>query len=135
MASYDIALVDEIRKRLDATYEEALAGLREGDGDLLLALAAIERRRREERGAAQGGELIGQAIGLAREGKLDGMRVKLGDRVLRDVPLPKGVGGAVLGAVLSNILSQLAIDLVRRETEEAAAEEVAAEDVATEELE
>ena len=124
MATYDMALVDDIRKRLDATYEEALAGLEEGDGDLLLALAAIERRRREERGAAEGGQLIGQAIGLAREGKLHGMRVRLGDRVLRDLPLPEGVGGAVLGAVLSNLLSQLAIDLLRKETEEVPTEEL-----------
>jgi hypothetical protein len=124
MASYDMALVDEIRKRIDATYEESLAGLEEGDGDLLLALAAIERRRRQEQGAAQGGELIGQAIALAREGKIEGMRVRLGDRVLRDLPLPPGVGGAVLGAVLSNLLSQLAVELLRRESAEVATEEL-----------
>ncbi len=124
MARYDMSLVDEVRKRLDASYEEALAGLEEGKGDLLLALAAIERRRREEQAAAEGGELVGQAIGLAREGKLKGMRVRLGDRVLRDLPLPKGVAGAVVGALLSSLLAKLAIDLVRREPEEIASEEL-----------
>jgi hypothetical protein len=118
MASYDMALVDEVRQRLDATYQEALAGLEEGTGHLLLALAAIERRRRDEQAAAQGGELIGKAVALAKEGKVQGMRVRLGDRVLRDLPLPEGVAGAVFGAVLSNLLSQLAIDLLRREPEE-----------------
>jgi hypothetical protein len=122
MASYDIALVDEIRKRLDATYEEALYGLEEGQGDLLLALAAVERKRREERGASEGGQLIGEAVALAREDRLSGMRVRLGDRVLREVPLPKGVGGAVLGAVLSNLLSQLEVDLLRRDPAETATE-------------
>ena len=123
MPSFDMALVDEVRKRLDATYEEALAGLEEAEGDLLRALAAIERRRRETRGAEESGELIGRAIGLAKEGKLKGMRVKLGDRMLREVPLPKGAGGAVLGAVLSTLVSQLSVELVKKEPEEEASED------------
>jgi hypothetical protein len=40
-----MALVDEVRKRLDASYSEALAGLEESEGDLLRALAATERRQ------------------------------------------------------------------------------------------
>jgi hypothetical protein len=112
-----MALVDEVRKRVDATYEEALMGLEESEGDLLRALAAIERHRRETRAAADSGELIGRAVGLAKEGKLKGMRVKLGDRVIRDVPVPKGIAGAVFGAVLSTLLSQLEVDLVKKESE------------------
>jgi hypothetical protein len=117
MASFDMALVDEVRKRLDATYEEALAGLEESEGDLLRALAAIERRRKEQLGAAESGELLGRTVGLAREGKLKGLRLKLGDRTLRELPLPKGVGGAILGAVLSTLFSQLAIELVKKQPE------------------
>jgi len=114
MASFDIALVDEVRKRLDASYEEALVGLDEADGDLVKALAAIERRRREREEAMESGELIGRAVGMAREGKLSSMKVKLGERVVRRVPL-KGPAGAVLGAVLSTLLSQLSIDLVQED--------------------
>jgi hypothetical protein len=123
MASFDMALVDEVRKRLDATYEEALAGLKEGEGDLLRALAAIERRRAERDATAESGELVGRTIGLAREGKLKGMRVKLGDRTVREMPLPKGPAGAVLGAVLSTLLSQLSVELVKKEPDESEAEE------------
>ncbi len=115
MASFDMALVDEVRRRLDATYEEALTGLDEADGDLLHALAAIERRRRERRDTLEGGELIGRAVGLAREGKLVGLEVKLGDRVVRRLPLPNTVAGAVLGAVLAGIISQLDIGLVTKQ--------------------
>ena len=117
MASFDMALVDEVRKRLDASYEEALYGLEESGGDLLRALAAIERRRREEKGAEESGELIGKAIGLAKEGRLKGLRVKLGDRTVRDMPLPKGAAGAVLGAVLSMLITQLVVELVKGEPE------------------
>ena len=127
MASFDMALVDEVRQRLDATYEEALTGLEEADGDLLHALALIERRRRERHEAMESGEIIGRAVGLAREGKLSSIEVKLGDRVVRRIPLPKGTGGAVLGAVFSALLSQLSVDLVRKEPAEEVAEESAVE--------
>jgi len=119
-----MALVDDVRKRLDATYEEALFGLEQGEGNLLKALAAIERRRREEESAAESGELIGKAIGLAKEGKLKGMRVRLGSRTVRELPLPKGAAGAVLGAALSTLLSHLSVDLVRKQGEEPEAEEL-----------
>ncbi len=112
MASYDMALVDEVRKRLDASYSEALAGLDEAQGDLLRALAAIEHARAERQSAESSGEMVGRAIGLAKEGRLKGLRVKLGGRTVRDLPLPKGVGGAVVGAVVSTLLSQLAVELV-----------------------
>ncbi len=113
MASFDMALADEIRKRLDASYDEILYGLEQGEGDLLRALAAIERQRREERKVEQGGEIIGRAVGLAKEGRLKGLRVKLGDRTVREVPLPKSVAGAVFGAILSTLLTQLVVELVK----------------------
>ncbi len=120
MASFDMALVDEVRRRLDASYEEALTGLEEANGDLLHALAAIERRRRGRDEALEGGEIVGRAIGLAREGKLAGLKIKLGDRVVRRLPLPKNTAGAVLGAVLAELLSQLTVDLVTSEAAPAA---------------
>jgi len=115
MASYDMALVDELRKRLDASYGEALAGLDEAQGDLLRALAAVERMKAERQSAESSGEMVGRAIGLAKGGRLKGLRVKLGGRTVRDLPLPKGVGGAVVGAVVSTLLSQLAVELVTGE--------------------
>jgi len=115
MASYDMSLVDEVRKRIDATYEEALAGLDEAEGDLLRALAAVERRRAQKEAAAESGEMFGRAIGLAKDGKLKGIRLKLGERVLRELPLPKGLGGAVLAAVLSTFFSQVSVDLMRKD--------------------
>lgn len=126
MASFDMALVDEVRKRLDASYDEVLYGLEQGQGDILRALAAIERRRQQERSAEESGEIIGKAIGLAKEGRLKGMSVKVGDRTVREVPLPKGPGGAVLGAVLSMLTKQVVVDLVTGEPEAPADEEAEA---------
>jgi hypothetical protein len=123
MGPYDMALVDEIRKRLNASYDEVLMGLEESDGDMLRALAAIERRRSEQKAAEQSGELFGRAIGLAREGRLKGLRVKLADRPVRDLPLPKGLGGALVGELVSTLLSQLTVDLIEGEPEEPEAED------------
>jgi len=115
MASYDMALVDELKKRVDASYTEALAGLDQAEGDLLRALAAIERMRAERESAESSGEMVGRAIALAKEGKLKGLRVKLGGRTVRELPLPKGMGGAMVGAVVSTLLAQLAVELVTGE--------------------
>ncbi|MGD0112385.1 MAG: hypothetical protein ABSD48_11015 [Armatimonadota bacterium] len=118
MEQYDMALVDEIKKRLGASYDEVLMGLDEGGGDMLRALAAIERHREEQKRAEQGGELIGRAIGLAKEGRLQGLRVVLADRAIRDVPLPKGIGGALIGEIITGVLSQLKVELVEKSPEE-----------------
>jgi len=112
MANYDIALVDEIRKRLDATYEEVLLGLEAGEGDLVRSLAATERIKTQRDEAQLSGETIGKAIEMAKEGKLKGLRVKLGDRPVGEVPLPKGAAGGALGAVLSLLLSRVSVELV-----------------------
>ncbi len=122
MASHDIALVDEIRKRLDASYEEVLLGLEAGEGDLVRSLAATERIKAQRHGAELSGEVIGQAIEMAKEGKLKGLRVKLGDRTVGELPLPKGPAGGALGAVLSLLLARVSVELI---TEEAAVPEAA----------
>ena len=97
---------------------EVLYGLEQGEGDLLRALAAIERKRREERATEQGSEVIGKALDLAKQGRLKGLRVRLGERTVREMPLPKGIAGAVLGAALSTLITQLVVELVKREPDE-----------------
>lgn len=124
MANYDIAIVDEIRRRLDATYEEALLGLEAGEGDLVRSLAATERVKAQRDGAQLSGEVIAAAIEKAKEGKLKGLRVKLGDRPVGEVPLPKGAAGGALGAVLSLLLSRVSVELI---TEDSGSSETAAE--------
>jgi hypothetical protein len=109
---YDIALVDELRRRLDCSYEEALLGLEAGDGDLVRALAATERAKSQREGSQISGEVIGKAIALAREGRLKALQVKLGDRPVGEIPLPKGPAGGALGAVLSILLARISVDLV-----------------------
>ena len=132
MERYDMAVVDEIRKRLDASYDEVLFGLEESGGDVLRALAAIERRRAEQRRAEESGELFGRAIGLAKEGRLRGLRVSLGGSAARELPLPKGYKGAVIAELVAGVLSQLKVGLVEGEPEEPAESEAEDEQAAEE---
>jgi len=115
MANYDIAVVDEIRRRLDASYEEALLGLEAGEGDLVRSLAAAERIKAQRDGAQLSGEIIGEAMEMAKAGKLRGLRVKLGDHPVGEVPLPKGSAGGALGAVVTLLLSRVSVELVCEE--------------------
>lgn len=117
MATFDMALVDEIRRRLDASYEEAQYGLEQAEGELLAALTAIEKHRRERQETVDGGEIIGRAVGLARSGQLGELELKLGDRLLRKVPLPKSQAGTILGAVVAALLSQIKLEVVTRTPE------------------
>jgi len=73
--------------------------------------------------AEESGELFGRAIGLAKEGRLRGLRVSLGGRAARDLPLPKGYKGAVIAELVAGVLSQLKVGLVEGEPEEPAESE------------
>jgi len=115
--SYDIALVDELRRRLNCTYEEALLGLEAGGGDLVRSLAATEHVKSQRDGAALSGELIGRAVELAKEGKLRGLRVKLGDRAVGEVPVPKGPAGGALAALVTLLLSRISVEMVCEDTQ------------------
>ena len=42
----------------------------------------------------------------------------LADRAIRDVPLPKGIGGALIGEIITGVLSQLKVELVEKSPEE-----------------
>ena len=128
MSSYDMTVVDEIRQRLDATYEEALAGLEESGGDLLGALAAVEARR--ARTTPGDGELIQRILQLASNGPLKALRVRMGRRLLREIPLEVGPLGTLAASLLAVVVSELVLEPVRgepREGKEGAAGSAAAQ--------
>ena len=112
MAEYDMALVDEIRRRLDASYEEAYEGLTESSGDLLGALVAIERRRRKGR-KGRSAELLDEALRLSEQGLLRGLRIRFGDRVLREVAVGRTPRASLLAGLLASVVNEFAVELVR----------------------
>ncbi len=91
-------------------------GLEAGQGDLVRSLAATEKIQSQREGASFSGEMIANAVELAREGKLKGLRVMLGDRAVGEVPVPKGVAGGALAALLTLLLSRVSVEMVCDET-------------------
>jgi len=112
MQTYDMALVDEIRRRMNATYSEALAALEEGQGDLLRALAIIEKKR--EAGASEEADMIDRLFCVAEEG-ITAVRLRVGRRFVKEVPVCKGAFGSLAAAFLVGFLKEISLEIVRGE--------------------
>ena len=80
---------DEIIRRLRATYTEAKEALDAADGDTLGALAYVEQARAPEK--LELPELVSQvaqkAVETARAGGIRAIRLRLGQSVVRDLPV------------------------------------------------
>lgn len=113
MSAYDMGIVDEIRRRLDATYEEALEGLRQSGGDLLGALAAIEEK--QGRRSPEDGELVRRILRLATAGPVRAIRIRVGDREMTEIPLELGPWGSFGVSLLGVLLSEVVVEPVREE--------------------
>jgi len=111
MQTHDMALVDEIRRRLDATYAEALAALEESGGDLLRALAKLEEKRKA---CSEEGDLVERIFRIAEEG-VKALRLRLGRKVVREVPVGMGAFGSLVAAFLAGFLSQVSVEIVKRD--------------------
>jgi hypothetical protein len=120
MSNDEMRLIDELRQRLEATYEEAADALREANGDIVQALAVIERRRRDrgEGLVSISNELIDEIKRLASEGAARRIRVKLGERPVAEISVTFGQAAAVVLSVAALLLSKIVIEVIREPVEE-----------------
>jgi hypothetical protein len=119
MSNDEMRLIDELRQRLDASYEEAAEAIRDAGGDMVQALAVVERRRRE-RGEGLvniSNELIEEVKRLASEGVARKLRVKLGERPVAEISVTFGQAAAVVLSVAALLLSKLVIEVIRESPE------------------
>jgi hypothetical protein len=107
MSNDEMRLIDELRQRLDASYEEAAEAIRDAGGDMVQALAVVERRRRE-----RGEGLVNISNELARK-----LRVKLGERPVAEISVTFGQAAAVVLSVAALLLSKLVIEVIRESPE------------------
>lgn len=119
MSNDEMRLIDELRQRLDASYEEAAEAIREAGGDVVQALAVVERRRRErgEGLVSVSNELIEEIKRLASEGAARKLRVKLGERPVAEISVTFGQAAAVVLSVAALLLSRLVIEVIRESPE------------------
>ncbi len=104
MADLDtLGKIEMIRERADVSYEEAKKYLEGGDGSVVDALIAIERRERSHREQffVRGNELVDKVRELLHKANVTRIRVKQDDRVILELPVTAGVVGAVVAPELA----------------------------------
>jgi hypothetical protein len=118
--SVDLASVDLIRDRLRCTYEEAQQALVAANGDVVTALARVENSQQAGVDVAElTTELIDDVQRLLEAGgQIRQVRVRIGDRVVREIPITVTAVGAILVGLLAVLANRLTIDIVRTNNSE-----------------
>src|SRR5205814_3533222 len=113
--SVDLANVDLVRERIRCTYEEARNAIQAAGGDVVTALANLEKSQ------SSGVDVAGMAAELMDDvqrlleagGAIRKLRVRLGDRVVREIPVEVTAVGAILIGILAVLATRLTIDIIR----------------------
>jgi hypothetical protein len=120
--SVDLVDVDLVRERMRCSYEEARDALQGANGNVVDALAGLEKK------SAAGDDMLALTAAVMDDvqrllelGPIEKLRIRLGDRVIREVPVSVTAVGAILIGLLAVLASQLTIDILRdsRSEEEA----------------
>lgn len=111
--SVDLGKVDQVRERMGVSYEEAQSALEASGGDVVSALSELERTRGPSDLLTVGADLLDEVERLLRAGAIKKIRVRLGDRTLREIPVSLSAVGAVLIGVLAVLVSRFVIELER----------------------
>jgi hypothetical protein len=111
--SVDLGKVDEVRERMGVSYEEASSALDEAGGDVVAALTRLEQTRSPSDLLTVGADLLDEVERLLRAGAIRKIRVRLGNRTLKEIPVSLTAVGAVLIGVLAVLVTRFVIELER----------------------
>lgn len=89
-----LEMVDQVRERTGASYEEAKAALEGANGNVVDAIIAIERNDRAGTGVSDVVEKIKAAV---QKGNVNRIRVMRDEEELVNIPVNAGIAGGVLG--------------------------------------
>jgi hypothetical protein len=112
--------IDELRDRIDVTYEEACDYLKAARGDVVEAILLYERERgkgrssREEEIVDRGRDVLDRVRRAVEEGIRKKLVVRREERTVAELPLAAGLVGAILAPKLA-VLGAVAA-LVTRST-------------------
>ena|SRR5438874_743147 len=111
--SVDLGKVDQVRERMGVSYEEASSALNEAGGDVVAALSRLEQTRGPNDLLTVGADLLDEVERLLRAGAIRKIRVRLGNRTLKEIPVSLTAVGAVLIGVLAVLVTRFVIELER----------------------
>jgi hypothetical protein len=119
--------IDELRARIDVTYEQACDYLRAAHGDIVEAILLYERdkgkgnRSREDEVIDRGRDMLDRVRKTVEEGMRKKLVVRREERTVAELPLAAGLVGAivapklaVLGAVAA-LVTRSTVDIEDRE--------------------
>lgn len=87
-----LEMVDQVRERTGASYEEARAALEGANGDVVNAIIAIERNERT--GDVSG--VVEKVKAAVQKGNVNRIRVMRGEEELVNIPVNAGIAGGAL---------------------------------------
>ncbi|MHB1001101.1 MAG: UBA domain-containing protein [Armatimonadota bacterium] len=114
----ELEKIDIIRSRFKVTYDEARDALNAASGDLIHALAIIEKG--ESTGTdllSIGAEIVDEVQNIISSGSIKKLRVKYGNRVLTEKPVVLKAAAAVAVAIAAILITKLVIEVDKDEEE------------------
>src|SRR5712692_11843258 len=111
--SVDLGKVDEVRERMGVSYEEAHTALEATGGDVVAALTQLEQTKGPSDLLTVGADLLDEVERLLRAGAIKKIRVRLGNRTLKEIPVSLTAVGAITIGILAVLVTRLVIELER----------------------
>ena len=120
MHNDDLEKLDTIRERLDVSYDEAKKALVEADGDVIEALASLEKRQRDIITIVA--ELMDEIGKLLESGPAKKVRLKLGRKVVAEIPVALTAAAGFLLGLAAVFVTKAAVELEKEGMEAQAGE-------------
>jgi len=93
-----LEMVDQVRERTGATYEEAKKALEAANGNVVDAIIAIEKENEINIDVNEKiNGLVEKIKGAVQKGNVNRIRVMRGDEELANIPVTAGIAGGVIG--------------------------------------
>ena len=109
MYNDELEKLDTIRKRLDVSYDEAKKALDEADGDVVEALASLEKRQRDI--FTMVAELVDEIGKLLDSTPARKVRLKLGRKVVAEIPVALTAAAGFLLGLAAVFVTKAAVEL------------------------
>jgi hypothetical protein len=110
----DLSHVDLLRERLNVGYDEARAALEAANGDVVTALGQLEQARyRRNDVLAVATDVLDEVQRLLDAGVIRRIRVKLGNRTLKEIPVSLTTLGAIAFGILAVLVTHFVIEVDR----------------------
>ena len=110
----ELAKIDVLRDRFKISYEEARKALNAASGDVIEALAALEKNQPSANRTdllALGAEMADEVQKLAGSGPIKRLRVKYGNRLITETPVALTAAAALAVGVAAVLISKLIIEV------------------------